>query len=334
MNRQYAKVRRAGLLDDMVGRRNTDLAMHAGSKALIYLIHGVTGTPAEMHYLAKGLARRGFDVYATTLLGHCTRLGDLNRTCEQDWREHVCRQLACAKERYESVFAAGLSAGGLLALDAAAVVKLDGVGVLSPTFVYDGWNTPWSNAILPLAMKLVPYSWQHLLFHVDGPPFGIKDKELQARILAAYSWSAILREWANGWKARWTAGGNGNGNGAHVPSAAAKGYPIFPLKSLTNIDRLITRVRARMGQVTAPTMILQAREDDMTSPKNAQIVYDAIASKEKQLILLDDCYHVITADKQRHAVVSHLADFFNAHTAHRSHPRELSLRGNHALHSL
>ena len=324
MNRHHVKVRRSGLLDDMVGRRNTDLTMHTGSKALVYLIHGVTGTPAEMHYLAKGLARHGLDVYATTLPGHCTRLGDLNRTCEQDWREHTYWQLTCAKERYESVFTAGLSAGGLLALDAATVVKLDGVGVLSPTFVYDGWNTPWSNAILPLAIKLVPYSLQHLLFHVDGPPFGIKDKEIQARIRTAYSPGAILREWVSEWKARRKVNGNGKGNGMHVPSAAAKGYPIFPLKMLTNIDRLITRVRARMGQVKAPTMILQAREDDMTSPQNAQIVYDAIASTDKQLILLDDCYHVITADKQRHAVVSHLADFFSAHASRRSHPIALS----------
>ncbi len=326
MNRGRVKVTRAGLLDHMVGRRDTDLAMHAGSRSLVYLIHGVTGTPAEMHYVAKGLARRGFDVYATTLPGHCTRLRDLNRTCEQDWREHVYRQLACAGEQYDSVFAAGLSAGGLLALDAATVVKLDGIGVLSPTFVYDGWNTPWSNAILPLAMKWVPYSWQHLLFHVDGPPFGIKDRELQARIQAAYSPGAILGEWVDGWKARWMNNGNGHGNGAPVPSAAAKGYPIFPLKSLTNIDRLIRRVHARMGQVTAPTIILQAREDDMTSPHNAQLVYDGIASREKRLILLDDCYHVITADKQRHAVVSHMDEFFSAHAASRPHPQPVLSR--------
>ena len=326
MNGHQVKVRRAGLLDGMVDRRNTDLAMHTGSKSLVYLIHGVTGTPAEMHYVAKGLARRGFDVYATTLPGHCTRLGDLNRTCEQDWREHVCRQVAWANDRYQSVFAAGLSAGGLLALDAATVEKLDGVGVLSPTFVYDGWNTPWSNLILPLAMRLVPYSWQHLLFHLDGPPFGIKDEELQDRIRAAYGMGAILREWLHEWKAKWMEKGNGNRNGARVPSAAAKGYPIFPLKSLTNIDRLMTRVRAGLGEVRTPTIILQAREDDMTSPKNAQIVYDGIASREKRLVLLDDCYHVITADKQRHAVVSYLDEFFGAHAALGTHPQPVLSR--------
>lgn len=158
----------------MVGRQPTDHVLHTGSDVLVYLIHGVTGAPIEMHYVAKGLARHSWDVYATTLPGHCTRIKHLVRTSEQDWREHVQRQLAFARERYASVFVAGLSAGALLALEAATVVAVDGVGVLSPTFVYDGWNTPWSNAILPYAMKLVPLPLQHLLFHIDGPPMALK----------------------------------------------------------------------------------------------------------------------------------------------------------------
>lgn len=306
------RLKRSGLLDDMVDRRETDFAIHTGSNVLVYLIHGVTGTPAEMHYVGKELARHGWDVYATTLPGHCTRLRDLVITSEGDWRGHVEKQLAFIRDRYQYVFAAGLSAGALLALDASTSVHVDGVGVLSPTFVYDGWNTPWSHAILPLAMKVVPLSLQHLLFHIDGPPFGIKDDAVQARVRAAYSPLTILREAVSDWWARQKCNKD---NGAYVPSAASKGYPIFPLRTLTEIDRLITRVRPRLRWVTAPTLILQAREDDMTSPRNASIVRDEVASSEKRLVLLDDCYHVITADKQKRVVVSHLIDFFASHVS-------------------
>jgi len=301
------QLKRSGLLDDMVDRQKTDFAMHTGSNVLVYLIHGITGTPAEMHYVGKELARHGWDIYATTLPGHCTRLRDLVKTTERGWGGHVEKQLACVRDRYQYVFVVGLSAGALLALDASTSVHVDGVGVLSPTFVYDGWNTPWSHAILPLAMKVVPLSLQHLLFHIDGPPFGIKDDTLQARVRAAYSPLAILREAVSGWLANRE---RRNGNGDHIPSAASKGYPIFPLRTLTEIDHLITRVRSRLRHVVAPTLILQAREDDMTSPRNASIVHDEIASSEKQLVLLDDCYHVITVDKQKRAVVSHVIDFF------------------------
>ena len=302
------RVTRTGLLDSMVDRQETDLAFYTESNVLVYLIHGVTGTPAEMSYLARKLARKnGWDVYVTTLPGHCTRLRDLVKTTEQDWCTHVQRQLAFIRERYEYVFVAGLSAGALVALDASMVVRVDGIGVFSPTFVYDGWNTPWSNAILPLAMKGVPLSLQRWMFHLDGPPFGIKDELLQASVRKSYRVMAIFREWINDWQARRKAI---DGLSLPPPSAASKGYPIFPLRTLTEIDRLIVRVRFRLHEVTAPTVILQAREDDMTSPRNASIVYDEISSPDKHLVLLDDCYHVITIDKQREAVAENVAAFF------------------------
>jgi carboxylesterase len=302
------RVRRAGLLDHMVARRKTDFALHAESNVLVYLIHGVTGTPAEMFYLAREMARKnGWDIYATTLPGHCTRLRDLVKTNEQDWREHVHMQLSFIRDRYEYVFVAGLSAGALLALEASTVVHVDGIGVLSPTFVYDGWNTPWYDAILPFAMKVVPLPLQHLLFHIDGPPFGIKDAKLQASVRDAYRPVAILRDWMNDW---WAQRKVPIGTVPPTPSAASKGYPIFPLRTLTEIDRLIVRVRAQLREVTAPTMILQASADDMTSPRNASIVYDEISSEDKQLVLLDDCYHVITVDKQREVVAENLSTFF------------------------
>ncbi len=298
---------RNGPLADMVLRRQTDLAFHRDSNVLVYLIHGITGTPVEMSYLARKLSRKiGWDVYATTLPGHCTRLRDLVQTTEKDWRTHVEKQLLFARDRYEHVYVAGLSAGALLALHASTVVPVDGVGVMSPTFFYDGWNTPWSHAVLPLAMKVVPLPLQRFLFHIDGPPFGIKDEMLQASVRKSYRLTTILGEWI----AEWRALRRGRRTAPQPFMAASKGYPIFPLRTLTEIHRLIGRVRTRLCDVTAPTVILQALEDDMTSPRNASVVYDEIASTNKKVVLLDDCYHVITVDKRREAVTEELSTFF------------------------
>ena len=299
-------------LSEMTDRRSTDLIFQNDSNALVYLIHGITGTPIEMRYLARGLARLGGDIYATTLPGHCTSLRDLVRTNQQQWCEHVCKQLAYARERYEHVYVAGLSAGSLLALEAATIVAVDGVGVLSPTFFYDGWNTPRSHAILPLALKLVPECLQHLLFHVDGPPYGVKDSMIQAHIRASYTPASVYHEWVSLWWKGYRS--EAVGNGTDPSSAASKGYPLFPLRTLAEIDRLMNRVRGLLGKVSAPTLILQATEDDMTGPRNAQFVYDEIASMQKRIVLLDDCYHVITVDRQRQAVVNHLDEFFSLST--------------------
>lgn len=154
-----------------------------------------------------------------------------------------------------------------------------------------------------VATSLISYRW---------PPYGIKEAKLQARLRAAYRPMAILREWIQ--KTMRERRGP-DGHGAPVSSAASKGYPIFPLRTLTELDRLIRRVRTRLDVVTAPTVILQAKEDDMTSPRNATLVYEGIASKEKRLVLFDDCYHVLTVDKQKHLVVDALTDFLTPHVA-------------------
>ena len=299
-------------LSEMTDRRSTDLIFQNGSNALVYLIHGITGTPIEMRYLARGLARLGGDIYVTTLPGHCTSLRDLVSTNHQQWCAHVCKQLAYARERYEHVYVAGLSAGSLLALEAATIVTVDGVGVLSPTFFYDGWNTPRSHAILPLALKLVPECLQHLLFHVDGTPYGVKDSMIQAHIRASYTPASVFHEWVGLWWKGYRS--ETVGNGTDPSPAASKGYPLFPLRTLAEIDRLMNRVRGLLGKVSAPTLILQATDDDMTGPRNAQFVYDEIASMQKRIVLLDDSYHVITVDRQRQAVVNHLHEFFSLGT--------------------
>jgi len=43
---------------------------------------------------------------------------------------------------------------------------------------------------------------------------------------------------------------------------------------------------------------------------NSTLVSQGISSKDKQLVLLDDCYHVITVDKKRETVTEKLSTFF------------------------
>jgi carboxylesterase len=288
----------------MPGRRPEDLALHASSRVLVYLIHGVTGTPMEMRYVAVGLSRQGWNVFCTTLPGHGHTLRDLVATRHEDWRDHVRSQLDYARTRFDYVFAAGLSGGGLLALDAADSLPIDGIGVLSPTFFYDGWNRPWTSALLPFGMKVVPYCLQHLFFHVDGPPYGIKEESLQLQMRAAYNIRAMIREWTSVWWPRRKKISDTEG------TAASKGNPLIPLRIFTEVDRLAGRVRECLSRITAPTVILQAREDDVSSPKNAQLVFDGLKIAEKEIVYLDDCYHVITVDKRRRDVVRHLSSFF------------------------
>jgi len=56
--------------------------------------------------------------------------------------------------------------------------------------------------------------------------------------------------------------------------------------------------------------LIQSREDDMTSFKNSQYIYDRIPSKEKEIVSLYDSYHVITVDRERERVGQEMGRFF------------------------
>jgi len=80
------------------------------------LLHGFTGTPAEMRPLGTRLAARGFTVRAPLLPGHGTRVDDLARTTWRDWFGAALESWNELGERSAARAVVGLSMGALLAL--------------------------------------------------------------------------------------------------------------------------------------------------------------------------------------------------------------------------
>jgi carboxylesterase len=80
------------------------------------LLHGFTGTPAEMRPLGTRLAARGFTVRAPLLPGHGTRVDDLARTTWRDWFAAALESWDELGERSAARAVVGLSMGALLAL--------------------------------------------------------------------------------------------------------------------------------------------------------------------------------------------------------------------------
>ena len=60
-----------------------------------------------------------------------------------------------------------------------------------------------------------------------------------------------------------------------------------------------------------PAQMVQAEEDDMTSVKNSQFIHDHISSTIKEIVLLHNSYHVITADQERRTVALNMERFFS-----------------------
>jgi carboxylesterase len=255
-----------------------------GDRRGVLLIHGLTGTPLEMRLLAKGLNGAGFTVYCMQLAGHCGDVEDLLATGWRDWYASVEQAADRLLQRVDHLFVGGLSMGALLALKLAAdrPDQVAGVGVYGATFRYDGWSIPRIARlafVLPLATKLgLGRRWMFF----ERPPYGLRDERLRAHVSAAMQ-------------------------GA---DSSVAGLPGNPWPSLAELFRLSRQVRRQLPQVSAPCLVAHASEDDVASVGNARLVLREVGGPT-ELLLLDDSYHMITIDRQRHLLVERSVRFFD-----------------------
>jgi carboxylesterase len=82
----------------------------------VLLVHGFTGSPAEIRPVAGWLNQAGYTVLAPCLIGHGTSPPDLNRVRWQQWVDQVESAYVELKSHCQLVFAGGLSLGSLLSL--------------------------------------------------------------------------------------------------------------------------------------------------------------------------------------------------------------------------
>jgi carboxylesterase len=91
------------------------------------------------------------------------------------------------------------------------------------------------------------------------------------------------------------------------------GYGQTNARLLNELWRLGRRARRALPSVTAPTLIIQSREDNRIRPRIAQRVLARLGSTEKRLILTAGAGHIITVDHGYAAVVEEVRDWFAAH---------------------
>lgn len=101
-----------------------------GGPAGVLMIHGYTGSTAEMRPIGQFLNDKGLTVLAPLLPGHGSSPDDLNNYGWKDWIGEANRSLDEIQSRCEQVFVAGLSMGALLSLELAAT-REDILGVIT-----------------------------------------------------------------------------------------------------------------------------------------------------------------------------------------------------------
>ncbi len=122
-----------------------------GARRAVLLLHGYTGSPLDMRYLANRLAAAGFAVSLPRMPGAGTEIADLSRTNRRDWRRRVYDSWLDLRAEFDDITIVGYSMGGLLALDLAAVVRPQALILLAPA-------VETVAGIIPLTPLLIPFN--------------------------------------------------------------------------------------------------------------------------------------------------------------------------------
>ncbi|MCG8477833.1 MAG: alpha/beta fold hydrolase [Spirochaetales bacterium] len=122
-----------------------DTTMIAGARPLslegdparpaVLLLHGFTGYPGELRFVAEELNGAGYTVAVPRYPGHGTNSGDFRSTSWRDWWRRALDVYLELKTRHDRVVVAGLSMGGLIATLLAARYPVAGATLLAPAFL-------------------------------------------------------------------------------------------------------------------------------------------------------------------------------------------------------
>ncbi|HEV2426678.1 MAG TPA: alpha/beta fold hydrolase [Acidimicrobiales bacterium] len=85
------------------------------------------------------------------------------------------------------------------------------------------------------------------------------------------------------------------------PGASEMDYGGWPLAALRSLMDGLVGVRARLAEITAPSLILTSREDHTVTTDNSDELADALAGPVERM-WLEDSYHVATLDNDQERV--------------------------------
>lgn len=123
------------------------------AEVAVLFLHGITGSPAAWHPIARALAADDLSVSVPLLPGHGASWQDLAATSWSDWFAAAEAELRSLQADHERVVVAGLSMGGALSLALGTLPNPpDKIVVVNPALFVDSPLTP----LLPVLSRIVP----------------------------------------------------------------------------------------------------------------------------------------------------------------------------------
>lgn len=261
----------------------TPKALHlpAGTRGVL-LFHGLSSSPLELQFLARGLQRAGYTVRVPVIEGYTYGLQGARPRGVEHWVAAALKELDSLLSECDSVAVGGLCQGAVLALRLAALRsdRLSAVLALSTALHYDGWGNPWFTPLLPLA-RVTPLARRIAI--KERSPFGLKDERMRAWI------ERQMRQ----------------------AGESDAGASMLRVGDLLRARKLNGMTRRSLPHITCPTLLVHAKEDKCATPRSSFEVASRVQASRIRCVLLDDSYHMISIDREKERVLSEMLQFLD-----------------------
>jgi carboxylesterase len=214
----------------------------------------------------------GLVTHSLTLPGHGTQAEDLVNVTAEDWIDAVVASTAKSATciRACTSWACAWARCSRPSSRSAKKHAKGNLVLLAPPVCIDGWATPWYRVLRPL-LYVVPGIGRTMKIEEEDP-YGIKNEQLRAIVKAKFE----------------------RGENFH--------YRWVPLECIRQVDRLRGVVMKSARDIRCPTLVVHARDDELTSLNSANFLVEQIGGARARMVVLEDSYHMVCVDNDREIV--------------------------------
>jgi len=255
----------------------------APQRPVALLLHGLCSTPDELLSVHSALKHAGYPCLPVHIPGYSfepERQRQLQQP-HQQWLASVQQHVLALQAQGQRVVLIGISAGATLALASALAYPgaHAGLVLLSTPLRLDGWAIPAYQFLLPLALYTPLGRWWR---YRESPPYGVKNERLRAWIASELAQRRV----------------------------SSAGAAVIEVGHLREHHRLQRYVRRHLAHLQAPlTLAMHAREDEIASLRNLDLLVRHVPPAVLHTLVLENSYHMISMDNDRHAVCRKVLDF-------------------------
>jgi carboxylesterase len=107
----------------------------------------------------------------------------------------------------------------------------------------------------------------------------------------------------------------GVGSDIKKPEGKELCYDKVPVSAACELTRLLKETREGLPRVSVPALVIASREDHVVQePANAEYIMANLGSKDKELLWLENSYHVATLDNDAGLIFEQAAEFIEKHS--------------------